>query len=75
MTPRRLSPHEQILLANTIALASCCGDVLSTFEAELLGELRVRLAEQGCEAVVTDAEWCVVHDARAALTAKAREPA
>lgn len=75
MNDHRLTVAGQVILAETVALAACCGEVLSPFEAELLDELRGRMADRGEDATVTAEEWRVVHDVRPALLRRAQEPA
>lgn len=75
MTARRLTVDEQVELATVVALAACAGEVLSPFEAELIEEVRQRLAEWGDWAPVEAEEWRVVREVRPALQRRAREPA
>ena len=75
MIGHRLTVDATVILAEVIALAACCPEALSPFEAELLDELRGRLADFGQDATATAEEWRVVLDVRPALQRRAREAA
>lgn len=63
-----LTQPQLFKLARAGVLLKLAGDVLSTFEADLVAEVRERWLSLGRAIVVTAAEWAVIDQAIAAMT-------